>query len=125
MKLTNKIDISNYIYLLILLMGLIFGSANGQSFLKNEISIVEFNSDWNKKNHLEGLDNLKNCNIYNISLCENPKYMYKFNIKLPTIIIYNNGNEIKRYENSILFTFDIDYKQLQLDVDSILLTKFN
>ena len=44
---------------------------------------------------------------------------------MPSIIIYNNGNEVKRYKTNILFTFEINYKNLQSDVDSLLLTKFN
>ena len=125
MKYQNKKEISNYIYILILICGLMFGHLNAQSFIKNELSIVEFNSSWNEKNHIKGLSKLKNCNTYRVSLCDNPNYMDKFKIKLPTIVIYNNGIEIKRYKANILFTFDVTYKDLQLDVDSMLLTKFN
>ena len=125
MKYQNKKEISNYLYILILMVGLLFGSLNAQTFLKTEIAIVEYNSNWNIKNHLEGLEKVKNCNTYSVSICDNPKYMDRFNIKSPTIVIYNNGDEIKRYKTNILFTFDITYKQLQLDIDSMLLTKFN
>ena len=125
MKYQNKKEISNYLYILILMVGLLFGSLNAQTFLKTEIAIVEYNSNWNIKNHLEGLEKVKNCNTYSVSICDNPKYMDIFNIKSPTIVIYNNGDEIKRYKTNILFTFDITYKQLQLDIDSMLLTKFN
>ena len=99
--------------------------SKAQSFLKQEIAIVEYNTSWNQSNHIKGLDKLKNCKTYNISLCNDPHYMEKYNIKTPTIILYNNGNEIKRYITNILFTFDVNYKNLQSDVDSILLTKFN
>ena len=51
--------------------------------------------------------------------------MEKYNIKTPTIILFNNGEEVKRYLTNILFTFDVNYKNLQADVDSILLLKFN
>ena len=125
MKYQNKKEISNYIYTLILIVGLLFGNLNAQTFLKSEIAIVEFNSNWNKNNHFKGLDKVKNCNTFSVSLCDNVNYMDRFNIKSPTIIIYNNGNEVKRYKTNILFTFDITYKKLQLDVDSMLLTKFN
>ena len=125
MKSINKIEISNYLYILILLTGLIFGSAHGQSFLTNDISVVEFNSDWNKSHHFKGLEKIKNCTTFNISICENPNYMEDFSIKLPTIIVFNNGEEVKRYKSNILFTFEINYKNIQSDVDSLLLTKFN
>ena len=60
-----------------------------------------------------------------MSICDNPSYKDKFNIKIPTIVLYHNGKEVKRYKTNILFTFDIKYKNLQNDIDSILLTKFN
>ena len=121
----KKIEISNYVY--VLLMVLVFmlsfvGTA--QTFLKSEISIVEFNSNWNKSNHF-GLDDVQNCKTFNVSICDNPKYMDKFKIMTPTIVLYHNGKEVKRYESNILFTFEITNKNLQQDVDSLLLTKFN
>ena len=126
MKLINKIEISNYIYILIMILVFLLSyNMKAQSFLSQEIAIVEFNSNWNKSNHLDGLDKLKNCKTYNVSICDNPNYMDEFDIKLPSIIIYNNGNEVKRYKTNILFTFEINYKNLQSDVDSLLLTKFN
>lgn len=126
MKLINKIEISNYIYILIMILVFLLSyNMKAQSFLSQEIAIVEFNSNWNESNHLDGLDKLKNCKTYNVSICDNPNYMDEFNIKLPSIIIYNNGNEVKRYKTNILFTFEINYKNLQSDVDSLLLTKFN
>ena len=108
-----------------ILVFLLSYNIKAQSFLSQEIAIVEFNSNWNQSNHLDGLDKLKNCKTYNVSICDNPNYMDEFNIKLPSIIIYNNGNEVKRYKTNILFTFEINYKNLQSDVDSLLLTKFN
>ena len=51
--------------------------------------------------------------------------MDRFNIKQPTIIVYNNGNEIKRFKSTIMLDFDINYKNLQQEIDKILLTKFN
>ena len=126
MKYQNKFDISNYIYIfLILFIFLLSYNTKAQSFLKQEISIVEYNTNWNKNNHIKGLEKLKNCKTYNISLCNDPHYMEKYNIKTPTIILFNNGEEVKRYLTNILFTFDVNYKNLQADVDSILLLKFN
>ena len=126
MNSQNKKDISAYIYILFMLaMLLMCFKANSQSFIKQEISIVEFNTSWNVDNHFKGFHELKNCKTYSISLCENPNYKDKFNIKYPTIVVYNNGNEIKRYNTNIVLGFDVTYKNLQTDIDSLLLSKFN
>jgi hypothetical protein len=126
MNSQNKIEISYYIYILmIVFVFLISINVNAQSFIKQEISIVEFNTNWNIDNHFKGFNELKNCKTYSISLCDNPNYKEKFKIKYPAIVVYNKGNEIKRYNTNILFGFDVTYKNLQIDVDSLLLSKFN
>ena len=123
---TQRIDISSYLYILLMVVTFLLStSLKGQSFLKEEIALVEFNTSWNSDNHFKGLDKLDNCKCYSISLCDNPKYMDKFSISMPTIVVYHNGDEVKRYIANILFSFDVTYKNLQLDVDSLLLNKFN
>ena len=126
MKSINKKDITNYIYILLMLLVFLFATiAPAQEFIKDEIAIVEFNTSWNKSNFIKGLDKLKNCKYYSIILCNNIEYMDKYNIKQPTILVYNNGEEIKRYKSTIMLDFDINYKDLQKDVDVLLLNKFN
>ena len=126
MNSQNKKEISSYIYILFMIFMLLMAlKSNAQSFIKQEISIVEFNTSWNIDNHFKGFDDVKNCKTYSISLCDNPNYKDKFDIKYPAIVVYNNGNEIKRYNTNILFGFDVTYKNLQSDVDSLLLSKFN
>ena len=126
MKSINKKDISHYIYILLMLLVFLFAAtASGQNFLKNEIAIVEFNTSWNEENFIEDLDKIKNCKCYTIILCDNLKYMDEYNIKQPTIILFNNGEEVKRFKSTIMLDFDITYKKLQKEVDVLLLNKFN
>ena len=99
--------------------------APAQNFLKTEISVVEFNTSWNESNFIKGLDKLKNCKYYTIILCDNIEYMDEYNIKQPTIIVFNNGDEVKRYKSTIMLDFEITYKELQKQVDQLLLNKFN
>ena len=126
MKSTNKRDISNYIYILLMLLVFLFAAtASSQTFLKDEIAVVEFNTAWNEDNFIKDLDKLKNCKYYTIILCDNVEYMDKYDIKQPTIIVYNNGQEVKRFKSTIMLRFDITYKKLQKEVDVLLLNKFN
>ena len=126
MKSISKKEISSYIYVLMMIVIFLLSSnLKGQSFLKQDISVVEFNTSWNESNFIKDLDKLTNCKPYNVILCDHLDYMDKFNIKQPTIIIFNNGDEIKRYESTIMLDFDINYKGLQKQVDKLLLNKFN
>ncbi len=122
----NKTDISNYIYVLMMILVFLLSSKlSAQSFLKQEIAVVEFNTSWNEDNFLDDIDKLKNCKYYIIVLCDHKEYMDKFDIKLPTVVVFNNGEEIKRYKSNIMLEFDITYKELQKEVDVLLLNKFN
>ena len=108
-----------------MLVAFFCSTASGQNFLKNEISVVEFNTSWNNENFIKNLDKIKNCKSYVVILCDNIDYMDQFNIKQPTVIIYQNGQEVKRYTTNIMMEFEINSKNLQSDVDEILLSKFN
>lgn len=121
----NKTEISSYIYILILLIFLLTGIAKGQSFLKNEISIVEFNTSWNENNHFNGFEKLKNCQTEKVSLCDNPHFIDKYNIIQPSIIVFHNGSEVQRFKSNIMMEFVINHKPLQSVVDSLILLKFN
>ena len=126
MKSINKRDISNFIYILLMILVFLFAAISpAQEFIKDEIAVVEFNTSWNESNFIEDLDKLKNCKSYTIILCDNIEYMDRYDIKQPTIIVYNNGDEIKRYKSTIMLDFDITYKDLQKQIDKILLSKFN
>lgn len=126
MKSINKKDISSYVYILIMLLVFLFATiAPAQEFIEDEIAIVEFNTSWNESNFIKDLDKLKNCKYYIIILCDNVEYMDRYDIKQPTIVVYNNGEEVKRYKSTIMLDFDITYKELQKQIDKILLDKFN
>ncbi len=126
MKSINRIEVSNYIYILMMiLIFLVSSNVWGQSFLKDEISVVEFNTSWNEDNFIKNVDKLKNCTYHIIVLCDNLDYMDRFDIKQPTIIIYNNGEEIVRFKSGIMLDFSVGYKELQKEVDGLLLNKFN
>ena len=126
MKSINKKDISNYIYILLMLLVFLFATTlNAQNFIDDEIAVIEFNTSWNESNFIQDLDKLKNCKYYTIILCDQVEYMDKYDIKQPTIIVYNNGDEVNRFKSTIMLDFDITYKDLQKQIDKLLLNKFN
>lgn len=126
MKSINKKDISSYLYVIMMIViFLLSANLSAQSFLENEIAVVEFNASWNEDNFMEDINKIKNCKSYIIILCDHIEYMKKFDLKQPTIVVFNNGEEVKRYISTIMLDFNVSYKDIQEDVDSLLLTKFN
>ena len=108
--------------ILIILMFL-FVSANGQNICKMDVCVVEFNAGWNKDNSVDWLDKLNDCGVERINIDEGD-WQKKYNIVVvPTIIVFN-GEEVKRYQADLSFTMAITRKEVQEEVDEIIMSDF-
>jgi thioredoxin-related protein len=129
----RQIEISNYIYVLIMIF--IFGcnAAFGQTFINGDfkdriakdVVAVEFWADWNKANQFAELNKLKECESYRLDIMANSDIQTKYNITaIPTIVIFDNGVEKVRFGANIMFQLEADKKTIQNSVDTIILNKF-
>jgi thioredoxin-related protein len=130
----KQIEISNYIYVLIML--LVFGCSTmiGQTFATNEtfkdniakdITVVEFWADWNKANQFNELIKLKDTNVYRVDIMHCSNLQVDYNITaIPTVVIFDNGVEKERFNANIMFQLEADKKVIQNSIDTIILNKF-
>ena len=129
----KQIEISNYIYILIML--LIFGcsAAFGQDFINGDfkdrvakdVVAVEFWADLNKANQFADLGKLKECEKYRLDIMADADVQAEYNITaIPTVIIFDNGVEKVRFGANIMFQLEADKKVIQNSVDTIILNKF-
>tara|TARA_Y100001973_G_scaffold86046_1_gene128622 strand:- start:12 stop:410 length:399 start_codon:yes stop_codon:yes gene_type:complete len=129
----KKIEISTYIYVLIML--LVFGcsAAMGQTFINGDfkdriakdIVAVEFWADWNSANQFNDLAKLKECEKYRLDIMVKADIQAEYNITgIPTVIIFDNGIEKARFNPNIMFQLEADKKTVQHSVDTIKLSKF-
>lgn len=82
----------------VILLGLIFASM--LSFGQN--AVVHINAEFNKSNDWYGLESLDGVKVYNGYLESNPKMKERYNItKVPTLILYIDGKETKRWEGGL------------------------
>ena len=107
-------------YLLILFFILVCGSSFGQMrFCKQEVCVVEFNTNWNKDNNVSWLDSLVDCGIKRI-LIDKGDWQKEFGIVVvPTIIVFN-GKEVKRFQACLRFKMGATKEDVQDVVDGIL-----
>jgi len=128
-----RIDISNYVYILLMLLAFGCGLAKGQTFINGDfedriakdIVAVEFWAEWNKVNQFAELNKLKECEKYRLDIMANADIQAKYNIvAVPTIIIFDNGVERERFGANIMFQLEVDRKIIQNSVDTIVLNKF-
>jgi thioredoxin-like negative regulator of GroEL len=87
--------------------------------------VIEFWADWNDSNKCHFLSSLKDCRTYRICIKDNPGLAESYKIKvLPTIIVFNKTEEIKRFKGNLMFQLDVEKKEIQAVIDSITISKF-
>ena len=130
----RRIDISNCLYILMMLFMFICGTAFSQDYItadnfKNKIAkdvvVVEFWAEWNQMNQFNELNKLKGCNVYRIDIMSYMDVQMNYNVTaIPTVIIFDNGIEKERFNANVMFKLEADKKTVQHSVDTITLNKF-
>ena len=114
-------------YLLILFFLLVCGmsKANAQTFTCDEdICVVEFNASWNETNNTPWLHKLTDVGTKRI-LIDKGTWQKDFSIVVtPTIIIFVNGKESKRYQANIMMVIEATRKEVQEKIDEIIMEDF-
>jgi putative salt-induced outer membrane protein YdiY len=119
-----------FLIVIMLLIGT-FASAqtivNDKSFSKTNqgISLVEFWAEWNQANECKWITKIDNAKSFRINLESETAKEYEISV-LPTIIVFNNGEEIERYEGDLSFKLcpKRTPKKIKKIVDKLLSQKF-
>ena len=107
--------------ILLILLGLFFF---GYGICFSQVSVIHFNSEWNENNNFD-ISVLKDCDIDSVVICHNPELQEKHEIKsVPTVIIFDNNEEVKRFEANIMMELEATKKDIQKEIDKIYLAKF-
>ena len=94
-------------YMLIILLMILSSSASAQTYTCDEdICVVEFNASWNSANNVAWLHKLSDVGTKRI-LIDKGDWQKDFSIFVtPTIIIFINGKETKRYQANIMMKIE-------------------
>ena len=130
----RRIDMSSFIYILLMLSMFVCGTALSQDFITTnnfkekiakDVVAIEFWADWNKMNQFNELNKLKGCNVYRIDIMSHMDIQMDYNVTaIPTVIIFDNGIEKERFNANVMFKLEADKKTVQHTVDTITLNKF-
>ena len=91
---------------------------------KQGIVLVEFWASFNSANEVN-LKKIYDCKKYRVDMSQDPSLMTKHSIMaVPTVIIYHNGKEIKRFLPSLMMKLDADIKDIQAVIDELVGDKF-
>ena len=89
------------------------------------ITVVEFWANWNKGNQYQDLAELKDCKAYRVCIESNMELATKYKIiSVPTIIVFNNGEERYRYEANVSFQLQTKPANIQEKIEEILMERF-
>jgi len=114
------------VYLLVLFFLFIVGNVNSQTLkLGDDLTVVHFNAGWNAANNVKWVNSLNDIKVKRCDIATDTKSASKHEIiVVPTIIIFNHGKEIKRYQADISFSMKVTKYQIQSKIDDILMESF-
>ena len=109
-------------FILLLVLMIWSSSAKGQTYTCGEdICVVEFNASWNSANNVQWLNKLTDVGTKRI-LIDKGSWQKDFSIVVtPTIIIFVNGKETKRYQANIMMEMESTKKEVQDKIDEIIM----
>jgi len=114
-------------YLLVLvLMVMCSLSVNGQTIkITNDLTVVHFNAGWNSANDVEWFTKLGDAEKMNCDIQTDTDAQKKYSVVVvPTIILFSNGEEVKRFQADISFKMAATKKEVQGAIDEVLMDSF-
>ena len=102
-------------------------SENFDRATARNIVVVEFFATWNEQNKVTILDTWDtfDAKVYRVNIDLFPKIQAENEVViLPTIIFYDEGEEVKRLQGDMSFTLKVTTKELDEIIEEILGSKF-
>ncbi len=86
---------------------------------------VEFNASFNTTNKVEWLPKLTDCETERVDITADSRWSKEYKIVVvPTIVIFNNNEEVKRFQANIMMTMEATRKEVQEALDEIVMEAF-
>ena len=91
----------------------------------SQIVVTHFNAEWNDPNKVSYIGKLTDCDIVYVDIAKSPKIQEKHNIIIvPTVVIFKDGEEVKRFQADISFSMKATKKEMQAVIDELLMSDF-
>ena len=113
-----KVCIAKYLYALIMI--LVFTAATAFS----QVKVIHFNAGWNEANDVEWFDKLSDAGKKSLSI-DDAEIQKEYAIAIvPTIIVFDEGEEVKRFQADLSFKMVATRKEIQEYIDELIISKF-
>ena len=91
----------------------------------SQVVVTHFNAAWNDPNKVSYIGKLTDCDIVYVDIAAAPKLQTKHEIVVvPTVVIFKDGEEMKRYQADISFSMKATRREMQDYIDELLMSDF-
>ena len=99
--------------------------AEDKGVCQSGVCVVEFNASFNSGNSVPWIESLSDCETARIDIASNPTMQSEHKIVVvPTVVVFNDGEEVKRFQANIMMTMEASKDDVQEAVDEVLLSDF-
>ena len=89
------------------------------------VCVVEFNASFNSANSVDWIDNLSDCKGRRVDIAVEPSLQKEHKIVVvPTVIVFNDGEEVERFQANIMMQLEATQDEVQEAVDEIIMSAF-
>lgn len=97
----------------------------GMKIPDSGVCVVEFNASFNAANSVDWLDELSDCKGRRVDIASEPDLQAEHKIVVvPTVIVFNDGEEVERFQANIMMQLEATQDEVQEAVDEIIMSAF-
>ena len=97
----------------------------GMTIPDSGVCVVEFNASFNSSNSVDRIDELSDCKGKRVDILTNPELQKEHKIVVvPTVIVFNDGEEVERFQANIMMQLEVTKDEVQEAVDEIMMSAF-
>ena len=113
-------------YIILVLLMAAATPVKGQSPCGSDgLCAVQFNAGFNEANKVTWIDKLNDCDKHYIDISVDASAAGKYKIVVvPTIVIFNGGEEVGRFQANIMMQMEATRKEVQSVIDEIIYSDF-
>ena len=91
----------------------------------SQVEVKYFNAGWNAVNEIEWVSKLTDCELEKFDIGITPKTAQDYKVVVvPTIIIFQDGEEVERYQADISFKMSATREEVQDYIDELIMSAF-
>ena len=95
----------------------------GMTIPDSGVCVVEFNASFNSSNSVDWIDELSDCKGKRVDILTNPELQKEHKIVVvPTVIVFNDGEEVERFQANIMMQLEATKDEVQEAVDEIIMS---